>query len=391
MAKKSQSLVTYDNDLNMIALRGMTQIENDVFFALLYKLKNKSTNEVKLDFSELKTLIGFEDQNNEHIRKSIFNIAEKIAKSVVKYVGEKETQFFTLFQVLAIPNDDDYYIRAKISEPFAYMLNELEKSFTAFDIAEFSSLSSKYTQTIYRLLKQFRFTGLLRIDWEKFKELLDIPKSYQNSDIERRILKPSIKELGSNISLFYEKCPIFKNLAYEKEYFAKRGRPIKSIIFRFEPEPRKMDILNGKVKKDHSESLAQKTRKTIIEQKKAQEPKFNALTNKAINWYDEYISSRIKAKNELLGGYDSCKIMNIFQVGSKYRASIKNQENEKIFYKDFNDETHFKNWFKNVQIHWPFFPPKSVWFAMEQSDNIANRGFSHTAGGEFAPAERTNG
>jgi len=42
--------------------------------------------------------------------------------------------------------------------------------------------------------------------------------------------------------------------------------------------------------------------------------------------------------------------MTIFQVGSKYRASIKNQENEKIFYKDFNDETHFKNWFKNVQI-----------------------------------------
>lgn len=136
----------------------------------------------------------------------------------------------------------------------------------------------------------------------------------------------------------------------KKNTLQKRGRPIKSIIFTFEPEPRKMEILDGKIQKDHAESLAQKTRKTIIEKKQAHEPKINPLTGKKINWYDEYILRNIRAKNELLGGYDSCKIMTIFQVGSKYRASIKNQENEKIFYKDFNDETHFKNWFKNVQI-----------------------------------------
>lgn len=361
MAKKSQSVVTYDNDLNMIALRGMTQIENDVFFALLYKLKNKNTDEVKLDFSELKTLIGFEDQNNEHIRKSILNIAEKIAKSVVKYVGEKETQFFTLFQILAIPNDDDYYIRAKISEPFAYMLNELEKSFTAFDIAEFSSFSSKYTQTIYRLLKQFRFTGFLKIDWEKFKELLDIPKSYKNSDIERRILKPSIKELGSNINLFYEKCPIFKNLAYEKEYYPKRGRPIKSIAFRFSPEPRKMDILDGRVVKDHAESLAQKTRKDILEAKslkdkkiiaEIQQQKTNPLTGKNILWVDEFLHRAFKVKNKFDAGYDTCKIFSIMENSNGSIILIaKNQENLKEFKMEFQNQTHFKNWFEKVKLY----------------------------------------
>ena len=44
MAKKKEqsALVRYDNKLNMIALKGMSQVENDVFFALLYKLKDMS-------------------------------------------------------------------------------------------------------------------------------------------------------------------------------------------------------------------------------------------------------------------------------------------------------------------------------------------------------------
>ncbi|WP_162166970.1 replication initiation protein, partial [Campylobacter fetus] len=81
-------------------------------------------------------------------------------------------------------------------------LNNLETGFTAFELAEFSSLSSKYTQTLYRLLKQFKSTGYRSIKWAEFIEIMDIPTSYRMFDIERQILNPAIAELTQEADIF---------------------------------------------------------------------------------------------------------------------------------------------------------------------------------------------
>ncbi|WP_141071086.1 replication initiation protein, partial [Campylobacter fetus] len=158
----------------------------------LWKLKEQGDKEIRLDFAELKQLIGFE-QRSELIRDSLKNIAKKIIQSVIEYSTDETTKFFTLFQVLEIPNKDDFYIRAKINEPFLYILNNFENGgFTMFELIEFSSLNSRYTQTLYRLLKQFRHTGKLWLEWSHFIEIMDIPSSYDMGSIERQILKPAI-------------------------------------------------------------------------------------------------------------------------------------------------------------------------------------------------------
>jgi plasmid replication initiation protein len=353
MANNSKSLVTYDNDLNMIALRGMTQVENDVFFALLYKLKNQNTNEVRLDFSELKYLIGFEDQKNEFIRVSILNIAEKIAKSVVKYVGEKETQFFTLFQILAIPNDDNYYIRAKISEPFAYLLNELKNTFTAFDIAEFSALSSKYTQTLYRLLKQFKKTGYLTISWDKFIEIMDIPKSYKICDIDKQILKPAIKELTQKANISNQNNPIFKNLTYKKIRGTGRGRPVEKIEFYFtrqtdEPKEQKqsekaLEYIAQDIKK---EQMLKELKRSSQEQPKRIDP----FTGKELTGLEPYRLRNMRFKNQF-GEYDILKIQSIEQEPSgKIIVSVRNVDDNHTSEMKFDSLKHFENTFNLHQI-----------------------------------------
>ena len=103
------------------------------------------------------------------------------------------------------------------------------------ELAEFSSLNSKYTQTLYRLLKQFRGEGALFLEWDKFLDLLDIPKSYGMSDIDKQILKPAIKELSEK-TLFSDDRVIFNNLRYEKIRGRGRGRPVKNINFYFKRE-----------------------------------------------------------------------------------------------------------------------------------------------------------
>lgn len=48
---------------------------------------------------------------------------------------------------------------------------------------------------MFRLLKQYKHTGYLKLSMEDFRTRLDVSKSYQMCDITKRVLKPISKEL----------------------------------------------------------------------------------------------------------------------------------------------------------------------------------------------------
>ncbi|CRF52658.1 hypothetical protein HAL07_11230 [Helicobacter ailurogastricus] len=74
---------------------------------------------------------------------------------------------------------------------------------------EFQNISGKYAKTLYRLLKQWKSTGVPpEMEWGEFRELMGIPPKTLFENIERLILKPALKEL--------HKLPHFENLCYEK-------------------------------------------------------------------------------------------------------------------------------------------------------------------------------
>ncbi len=348
MAKKKEPtpLVRYDNKLNLIALKGMTQVENDVFFALLYKLRDKGVNEVKLEFSELKKLIGFE-QNSEIIRKSIAGIAEKIARSVLKYETEKEIQFFTLFQILAVPSKDDYYIRAKISEPFAFMINNLRDNYTAFEIAEFSNLASKYAQTLYRLLKQFRSNGICTIfenDWERFKEIMDIPPKMAMRDIDKDILKPAIKELMTERTLFDQLRAPFKELFYEKHRGASKGRPIIGISFYFLPQTQ--DIKFKDQAKTSLTTIASDIKRQDMLRELKRSSKTHPVTGKPIDETQQYMGRYFRFYDSKAGLYDMLKIERIEQSGEQLEVFLRNVDDDHKSTMKFDNFKHFLNTFE---------------------------------------------
>lgn len=360
-----REIVKYHNDFNKIKLPNFTAQEQNMLMGIICKIKELTTDEsIKLTPQEL---LEFSTDNltNKALGDMLYVLREKFFKAdftiLVKHetedlVGLETINLFEKFTLWYPKDDKDFthldYVELKLNPQFKYLIDDLTKHFLSFELKEFMGLSSKYSKTLYRLLKQFRKTGKCTIyanKWDEFRYFMDIPESYLPHHIDQRILKPAIQELSAERNLFNNKRPIFENLTYKKIKDPKgrgRGGKVIGIEFYFTKQEKNNEI---------SEQIKdlQSLKKQIEPQepkKQAQKPRINPLTGKNINWYDEYILRNIRAKNELLGGYDSCKIMAISQVGSKYRASIKNQENEKIFYKDFNDETHFKNWFKNVQI-----------------------------------------
>ena len=80
---------------------------------------------------------------------------------------------------------------------------------------------------MFRLLKQYKHTGYMKIKIEDFRERLDIPESYRMSNINQFVLTPIIKELSQ----------IFNNLHINK-IKAKKGRKIEWLEFTFDAEKR---------------------------------------------------------------------------------------------------------------------------------------------------------
>ncbi|EST95039.1 replication protein Rep, partial [Staphylococcus epidermidis Scl31] len=119
------------------------------------------------------------------------------------------------------------YLEIATSPDLKYILNSITSNFTKFELKEMTHLKSTYAKNMFRILKQYKHTGYMKIKIEDFRERLDIPNSYRMSNINQFVLNPIIKELST----------IFKNLHINK-IKAKKGRKIEWLEFTFDAEKR---------------------------------------------------------------------------------------------------------------------------------------------------------
>ena len=64
----ANEIVKYNNDLNTVVLKGFTDTELKLFFAVCSKMKDQGTDEVTFTFDQLKNLIGIK----KHVSKEQF-------------------------------------------------------------------------------------------------------------------------------------------------------------------------------------------------------------------------------------------------------------------------------------------------------------------------------
>lgn len=241
-------IVKYHNDFNKIQLPSFTEIEQDLLCGLMVKLKEEK-NKVKFYPSDLRSILK-SDYTNESLLEFSLSLREKFFKADFTIIertirGDKEVEahrtinLFTEFAIYVYKSSKELEsIEMRVNPRFEYILNQLTANFTSFELAEFIALSGKYTKTLYRLLKQYRSTGKAYFEWEEFCRVMDIPENYEQRNIDQRILKPAIKELSKERTLFDQVRVPFKNLAFEKKKISARGRggKVVGIEFTFKPE-----------------------------------------------------------------------------------------------------------------------------------------------------------
>lgn len=205
-------------------MRGRTSEEMNFFFTVISKIRDKGIAEIELSTDTIKDLIDFRDRNFRWV-KILENIADKIMG--LRYIEKTDTEiaYFNMFQRFKI-NIPEKKIQIKVSEDFEYIVNQLTTHFTVYELAEFTSLKSTYSKTMYRILKQWRTVGVKEIEIKIFRELLNIPKSYRANDINKRVIAPIKKELPQ----------YFVNLKVKAIKANTQGTPIIAYKFTWTPE-----------------------------------------------------------------------------------------------------------------------------------------------------------
>lgn len=215
-------MLKYHNDMNLIAFKDFSQRELNIFFSLCLLMKEKGTGEITLSYDEIKNVIPDRFESNTKFEEILESVYDKLLQLRLESRDKNKIEKFILFTSYKI-HVNEKAVTINTNSDYSYILNNLSKNFTLFELQEFNELSSTYSKHMFRLLKQYRSTGFFRINVEEFRRLLDVPKSYTMKKIGVKVLGPIEKELVS----------YFKDFKIKK---IKEGRSITNLEFTFKPQ-----------------------------------------------------------------------------------------------------------------------------------------------------------
>ncbi|MCD4917841.1 replication initiation protein [Enterococcus faecalis] len=239
----TNEIVKYENRLNDIPLRNFSPVEMNLFFSIASRVRDKGSNEVVINFNELKDLSKY-NQKGERFIQDLSSAYDKLLSiNAMNDDGDTLTKFVA-FRKYSIVRSEQV-VKIAVNEDFKGLFNQLS-TWTRFNLEQFVRLDSTYSKTMFRLLKQFRTTGFVYYSKEEFFHLLDIPETYWNkpSNVDTRVLKPIKEEL----------TPIFRGLTIKKKYSKGRGKPVVGYQFAFKAEAKNADDFS----KGEHEDLRQK-------------------------------------------------------------------------------------------------------------------------------------
>ncbi|MGL2647498.1 replication initiation protein [Helicobacter pylori] len=243
-APKDNTYTTYHNNTNKVNLGKLSERESNLLFAIFQKLKDQGNTLIRFEPQDLKRMIMVKSNlTNRQLLQILKNLLDNISGANFWIIREhvengelyEDHTSYMLFKQFEIrihkPTQTIEYLEVQLNDSYQYLLNNLGMGgqYTSFNLLEFQRVRGKYAKTLYRLLKQYKSTGILSVEWSQFRELLDIPKDYDMRSIDNFVLKIALKEL--------RKIYPFEHLSYKKERKSHDKRKVTHIDFYFEQLP----------------------------------------------------------------------------------------------------------------------------------------------------------
>lgn len=237
-------IVKYNNEMNTYPVFKLSEVEQDIFMALLSNTTFNDSQTIEVNLYELKEKSNFWRDSITAYEERIDGLLDKICNPKIRIRSGSKITVFVCFDKLEYDNES-HDLKIHVQDDFYQMVKNYKLGFTRFELAEFVNLSGSYAKTLYRLLKQYRTSGSWVVTVEDFKRLLNIPTDYRQCHIDQKVLKPCIKQLSRELDMFDTVRVPFRNLKCEK--IKKKGRGVKGrggtithYAFTFDAEKREL-------------------------------------------------------------------------------------------------------------------------------------------------------
>ena len=197
-----------------------TELQQDLMFFIISKLKPDNKDSYSLSIMELSKLTG-KKYNAAYLHKATADMGSR----VLEVLTEKSYRQIWMFQQV------EYHLGQGIIEfdltkhilPYLF---DLKDNFTSYELAAALRLTSKYAKRIYPLCSQWKDLGeTKKYDLQDFKKMLGLvddkgkEKMKQINELRAKVLDIAIKQINEHTEL---------HVSYKLE---KAGRSFKNIIF----------------------------------------------------------------------------------------------------------------------------------------------------------------
>lgn len=203
-----------------------------------YKIK-KSDFAILAEIDPSNISRGFKKISMEIINKSFYFDGEKIGKAI---------QWFHLED-----HKEKSYIVLRLDPIIKDYIIGLQNNFTEYELYNIMALNTKYSITIYELLKSYQYKGKFEIDVDHLKEHIGATQTTYSKfgDLKRKILDPTIDDINLNTDLDISyKCldsnkKIIKSLQGHKVFYLRFYIKLKEISETFEVYTKMKDRINA--------------------------------------------------------------------------------------------------------------------------------------------------
>lgn len=221
--------VKYNNYLNTIPLTSFTAQDYDTFMTICAKIKGCDTNQVTITFKEMREMMNFHETTTVALVNAFQQLYRKMVGVVCTVKSGQYTVGFNIFHSYGIDEVNKIFT-VSANKEFKYIFNDFSDGFTWFGLDDFTRLRSKYDKALYRLLCQYRTTGLYVVKIDVFRQLMDFPAGMPNKKMVQQ-LKSSVKSLQD----------LLPDLAFETYKGASRSSGIVALKFTFRKSKAKSD------------------------------------------------------------------------------------------------------------------------------------------------------
>lgn len=193
---KEVKIVRYDNSFNKTSLNVLTEVQSDILMAVLERMGNKMSKDsdgndcylAKYEFKEIREMIDSKNMHSYKIKK----VFDALLDTKVEFFEDGKYTKGNLFSHYTLTGKST--VEIVISNQLTKKLIVSKERYTILELDEYVSLRNKYSKELYRLLRQFRHSGILIIKKEDLMKLLKKPQTYDEYKYVKRVIEKAIKD-----------------------------------------------------------------------------------------------------------------------------------------------------------------------------------------------------